>query len=86
MAEERDQRLIEAAMVLRGYTPDGWQTFVDELGVFAAAALADMLRCKPEELVMRQGVAHGLAALVAVLRDAPKTYDQRRSRNAGRPG
>ena len=78
MADERDMKILEAAMVLRSASYDGWEMFVVAIREFAAAATTDMLRVPPEGLAKQQGVALGLNQLALILRDAVKTYEARR--------
>jgi hypothetical protein len=81
-----ETRLVEAAMELRGASPDGWERFVRALREYAAMATADMVKVPVEELVKRQGMALSLHVLAMQMRDAPNIYQKHleRLRN-GRP-
>lgn len=79
-----DTKLVEAAMAMRGSAPEAWEQFLHAVREYAAAATADMLRTDAVQLVKQQGVAIGLNQLGVILREAPKTYEARRAKNATR--
>lgn len=81
-----ETRLVEAAMVLRGASPEDWDRFVMVLREYAATATRDMLRVPTEDLVKQQGIALGLTQLAIQMHKAPETYQRHLERlKNGRP-
>jgi hypothetical protein len=82
-----ETKLVEAAMVIRGASPEDWDRFVMALREHAAAATRDMLRASSDELVRQQGYALALTQLAMQMHKAPETYQKylERVRNGRQP-
>lgn len=81
-----NDKLIEAAIILRGEAPQAWANFVSAMREYAASTNIDMLRCPPEHLTRAQGMALQANEIAQTLNDAPKLYDKIRDNRVPKHG
>ena len=74
-------RIIDAALVLRAESPEGWDEFLMAMREYAAAQTAEILRCDPMMLQRAQGMAVAANELSTVLQSAPKLKERQYERS-----
>jgi hypothetical protein len=78
-------KIIDAALVLRAESPDGWERFVEAMREYAAATTAEMVRCNPELLLKAQGMALIANDIANILVNAPKLKEKQHERPISGP-
>lgn len=83
MAVSQD-KLILAAMELRGAAPGFWDDFVEAVRHYSATHALALVRCSPETLTKSQGYAQALSDLSSLLSTVQQKFDALRAQNVGR--
>lgn len=76
MAAPNNEKLIEAAMGLRGAAPEQWARFTDAMNNYSVSMLAQMISCDPNLLQRAQGMSLAANEIAGLLRDAPRLFEQ----------
>ena len=79
MKDSRDEKLIDAVMLLRAESPQGWELFLTAMDEFTNTVALDMLVVDKEDLPRRQGMAIAVRQLSSMFRNAPNLYRGRRN-------
>lgn len=81
---DRDLALAQAACRLRAAAPSAWDEFTQAFQAYSTEVRDSFLTTPQADLAIIQGQARACAALLNVLRDAPRLVDEARTRNQQR--
>jgi len=80
-----NEKLVHAALLLRGQAPEAWDLFVQAMREYAASSAEEMVRCAPELLMRAQGMAIASSEICYAVRFAPQIHEKNQGFKHGRP-
>ena len=79
-----NEKLIVAAMDLRGSAPEAWDSFVEAVRHFSASHALELVRASQDTVIKSQGYAQALSDLAVLLSNVERKFEALRAQQVGR--